>query len=361
VLETSLPRAAYVDDAVWQIEKAKIFSNSWFCIGRDDEIDLIPGSYRLIDLHGESVIVMRGGDSKLRAFVNMCRHRGTELIDTTVASEQTGCVGALIRCPYHNWTYNNDGTLRGAPYLDDIDPAEFGLIEIGLEVWSGFVFVRKHSGVGSVLDGLGEIAARVRNYPLGDLVVKHSITYQVAANWKVLCENYNECYHCGPVHPELCEIVPAFRVGGANNLNWDDGIPHREGAYTFTKSGTTIRKPFPGLSEAEKVNHKGELIYPNLFLSLACDHVAAFYLWPTGPAATTIVCDFLFHRDEVCNDTFDASDAVEFWDVVNKQDWAICERVQRGMNSEFFTVGVFSPMENPSLDIRQWWRSQIEQ
>lgn len=361
MLETSLPRDAYVDDDVWQLEKAKIFGKNWFCIGRDGEIDLTAGSYRLIDLFGESVIVMRGGDGKLRAFVNMCRHRGTELIDTTVTSEQTGCVGALIRCPYHSWTYNNDGSLRGAPHLDDIDPAKFGLIEIGLEAWGGFVFVRKHSGVESVLDGIGEIAERLRNYPLSDLVVKHSISYQVAANWKVLCENYNECYHCGPVHPELCEVVPAFRAGGANDLNWDDGIPHREGAYTFTKSGTTIRKPFPGLSDAEKVKHKGELIYPNLFLSLACDHVAAFYLWPSGPASTTIVCDFLFHRDEVRNDTFDSSDAVEFWDVVNRQDWAICERVQRGMNSEFFIAGLFAPMENPSLDIRQWWRSQVEQ
>ena len=121
-----MPREAYVGDAVWQIEKTKIFSSNWFCVGRDGEIDIKAGSYRLVDLHGESVIVMRGGDGKLRAFVNMCRHRGTELIDTTVASEQTGCVGALIRCPYHSWTYNNDGSFRGAPHLDGIDPTKFG-------------------------------------------------------------------------------------------------------------------------------------------------------------------------------------------------------------------------------------------
>src|SRR5258707_292310 len=99
---------------------------------------------------------------------------------------------------------------------------------------------------------------------------KHSVrsnSYAVAANWKVLMENYNECYHCGGVHPELCEIVPEFKQAGGSNLDWEKGIPHRQGAYTFTKTGTTNRAPFPGLSDEEKVRHKGELSFPNLILS----------------------------------------------------------------------------------------------
>lgn len=359
VLEKSLDRAAYVGQENWVAEKHKVFASNWFCIGRHDQIGSQSGSYRLVDLQDEKILLVRGVDSSLRAFVNMCRHRGTELVDSTDSAASNGCFGALIRCPYHNWTYNTDGTLRGTPHLADIDHEASRLLQLDLGVWGGFIFIRQHKGTESFRSSIGEIAARVRNYPLSELVIGRTITYEVAANWKVLEENYNECYHCGPVHPELCHLVPSFRIGGASNLNWDDGIPHREGAYTFTSSGTTMRKPFVGLSDNELVNHKGELVYPNLFLSLSCDHVAAFVLWPKGPDHTTIVCDFLFHPSETDKPDFDPSDAADFWDVVNRQDWAICERVQRGMMSKFFTHGFFAPMETPSLDIREWWRKQM--
>ena len=130
---------------------------------------------------------------------------------------------------------------------------------------------------------------------MGSLVTGLTLSYDVAANWKVLAENYNECYHCGPVHPELVRLVPAFG-GGGTDLAWEDGIPHREGAWTFTMSGTTNRAPLPGLSEAEKVRHKGELVYPNLMLSCSADHVAAFVLRPVAVDRTRIECSLLFAR-----------------------------------------------------------------
>src|SRR4029077_10473186 len=164
------------------------------------------------------------------------------------------------------------------------------------------------------------------------------LRYDVAANWKVILENYNECYHCGPVHPELCELVPAFRRGGGD-LDWDAGIPHRAGASTFTLTGTTRRAPFPGLSDAERSRHFGELVLPNLMLSLSADHVAAFTVWPRSAGRTTVLCDFLFHPDELARDDFDGSDATGFWDLVNRQDWLICEQVQDGMRSRRFSAG----------------------
>jgi glycine betaine catabolism A len=179
------------------------------------------------------------------------------------------------------------------------------------------------------------------------------LTYDVRANYKVVLENYNECYHCAGVHPELVRLVPAFGRGGTD-LDWDNGIPHRDGAWTFTTSGTSVRAPFDGLDPEERVRHKGELLYPNLMLSLSADHVAAFTLWPTAADRTLIVCDLLFAPTEVARDSFDSSDAADFWDVVNKQDWSICESVQRGMSSRGFTQGWFAPMEDASLDIRRW-------
>lgn len=365
MLERSLPRDAYVNDGVWESERELLFARSWVCVGRDDAVGAPAGSYRLVELQGESVLLVRGPDGAVRAFANVCRHRGAELVDTTDAAAATGCFGAVIRCPYHHWTYATDGKLRGAPHVaGELAPevlAGLALLELPSAAWGGFRFVRQHPEGPSLTEELGPVPARLANYPLAELVVGATLRYEVAANWKVLAENYNECYHCGPVHPELCELVPAFRQGGGDGLDWDHGVPHRPGAYTFTTSGVTDRRPFPGLSPEELVNHKGELVYPNLFVSLSCDHVAAFVLWPEGPARTVVENVFLFHPDEVARDGFDPADAVEFWDTVNRQDWAICERVQRGMTSRHFGTGWYAPMEDPSLDIRRWWTARMEQ
>jgi Rieske 2Fe-2S family protein len=190
-------------------------------------------------------------------------------------------------------------------------------------------------------------------------VVGRSITYDVAANWKVIAENYNECYHCGPVHPELCDLVPSFRKRGGAELDWEHGIPHRPGADTYTLSGTSTRASFPGLNDIEQVNHFGELIYPNLMLSLSRDHVAAFVLRAVAADRTMIDCLVMFHPDEAACQDFDPSDAFDFWHMVNLQDWAICDRVQRGMTSSSFVHGWYAPMEDPSLDIRRWWTARM--
>ena len=189
----------------------------------------------------------------------------------------------------------------------------------------------------------------MQRYPLADLRLGARLEYDVAANWKVIAENFNECYHCGPVHPELCELVPAFRSG--RDLDWEDGVPHREGAWTFTESGTSERQPFPDLTPEERVRHKGELIYPNVLLSLSADHAASLVLAPEAADRTRVVAEFLFAADEDA----DPSDVVDFWDRINRQDWAACERVQRGMSSRAYTHGWFAPMEDESADIRRWY------
>ena len=285
------------------------------------------------------------------------------LADGPVAS---GRFPGAVRCPYHAWTYGLDGTLRAAPFLPGLRKhrAALSLHRVDVATWGGFVFARLEPpaapGPADPLEAaLGEIPARVAAYPLADLRTGARLRYDVAANWKVILENYNECYHCGPVHPELCELVPAFRRGGGD-LDWAAGIPHRSGATTFTSTGTTRRAPFPGLSEAERTRHFGELVLPNLMLSLSADHVAAFTLWPRSAGQTTVLCDFLFHPAELARPDFDPSDAAGFWDLVNRQDWSICEQVQDGMGSRRFSVGYLAPMEQPSADIGQYVAARLD-
>jgi glycine betaine catabolism A len=358
LMEASLARDAYCDAHVFADEQRLATSTSWVCIGRSDSIGAKPGSYRLTSIVGERVLVVRDHDGALGAFANRCMHRGTELVDSTL-SQTSACFESVIRCPYHFWAYGFDGSLRASPWVDDIDPNDFSLHRYELAEWGGFAFVRLVGGGPALSDELGPVATRVSRFPLDQLLVGGSIAYDVAANWKVIAENYNECYHCGPVHPELCDLVPSFRVRGGAALDWEQGIPHRSGADTYTASGTSTRASFPGINEAEQVNHFGELIYPNLMLSLSRDHVAAFILQPIAADRTMIECQLLFHPDEVAKDVFDAYDAVDFWHMVNLQDWAICERVQRGMASRSFQHGWYAPMEDPSLDIRRWWSTKM--
>jgi Rieske 2Fe-2S family protein len=358
-LQPSLPRSAYLSEDTFATERERLFARSWWCAGREEDLPSGAGAYLRTVVAGEQLLVVRAGDGALRAFANVCRHRGAELVDTTDPGTTRGCFPGAIRCPYHSWTYGLDGVLRATPHLGDVEHAAFGLHQAELATWAGFVFVRLEAGVSSLADELGPIAPRLANYPLAALGTAETLHYTVQANWKVLAENYNECYHCGPVHPELCHLVPAFRRGGGSGLDWDRGIPHRDGAYTFTTTGTTARRPFPGLDADERERHKAELVYPNLLLSLSCDHVAAFVLHPTSAATTHVECRFLFHPDEMTRPGFDPGDAVELWDVVNRQDWAICERVQRGMASRWFDYGWFAPVEDPSLDIRRWWTARM--
>lgn len=352
-LERTLHRDYYLSDRLFALERERIFFREWFCAAREEEIP-DPGDYVARDVAGESVLVVRTRDGGLAAHYNVCRHRGSRLVPEC----GKGRFGGGIRCPYHSWTYTLDGTLRTAPFLEETDGLardDLSLHPVGVASWGGFIFLHLTPAEAQTLAAqLGGVPQRLRRYPLGELRVAHRIEYDIRANWKVMLENYNECYHCGPVHPELCRLVPAFKQRGGADLDWERGIPHREGAWTFTGSGTSDRAPFEGLSEDERVRHKGELVYPNLLLSLSAEHVAAFTLRPHAPGHTTVVCEFLFHPDEIARPGFDPSDAVDFWDLVNRQDWSICESVQRGMTSRVFRTGYYAPMESWSLDIRRY-------
>jgi Rieske 2Fe-2S family protein len=384
-LERTLPSRYYLSDEIFRQEQERIFFREWFCAGREEQIPA-PGDLLVLEVAGESVLVVRTKEGDLAAHYNVCRHRGARLCAAGAAPaaddhRPAGPVARLtgaIRCPYHSWTYGLDGRLLGAPHLKEagLSADEFSLHPVGVDTWGGFFFLnltpagagRRDRGLprdralphGRTLAAqLGRAPRRLGRYPLADLRTVRRIVYEVRANWKVILENYNECYHCGPVHPELCEVVPAFRRAGGANIDWEAGVPHREGATTFTRSGTSNRPPFPGLNENEKTHHHGELIYPNFMLSLSAEHVAAFMLWPTAPDRTTISCDFLFHPEAMARGEFDPADAVEFWDLINRQDWAICERVQGGTRSRMHRFGYYAPMEDLSLDIRRYITARL--
>ena len=362
-LQAALPGPYYVDPAHWLREREQVLHREWFCVGRLP--DLAPGWVAPVDVAGESVLVTCDAAGSLRAFYNVCRHRGSQVVPVDPGgAAPDACAAGALRCPYHSWTYDLSGRLLRAPHtedVDDFDPAAFGLHPVAADTWGGFLFLHltPEAAPPPLRSAIGPAAERVTRYPLESLVVGRRYVYDVRANYKVLLENFNECYHCGPVHPELTRLVPAFG-GGGTDLDWDAGVPHRADAWTFTMTGTTTRAPFPDLDENERTRHKGELIYPNLLLSCSADHVMALVLWPLAADRTRVTSELLFAPDEVVRDDFDPDDAGELWDLVNRQDWAVCESVQRGMSSRAYRQGWFAPMEDWSADIRRWIVPRLE-
>ena len=353
-MEKTLRKDLYVKDSWFEKECLNIFHKEWFCVARTEDLAK-PGEYRVINLTGESIILIHGKDGVIRAFFNVCKHRGCQLLDDNDKEGASGNLINNIRCPYHSWTYNFDGSLLKAPHLKiNIKDQQYHLNEIKTEIWGGFIFLKIGKNNIQLKNHLGNTPNQFIRYPIKDLISKVNIKYTIKANWKVIIENYNECYHCAGIHPELCKVVPAFKKNGGSNLIWEEGVPQRKGTNTYTFTGTTNRPPFPGLNAAEKERHFGQSIYPNLLISLSMDHIAAFIIFPVDSGKTIIDFKILFHPEAISSNNFDPNDAAEFWDTANIQDWNICERVQKGMQSISFKQGYYSPMEDENLDIRKY-------
>ncbi len=348
--ERMLPAVAYTSTEVLSWEKRNLFAGSWTCLGR--LMDLFPttgtrpATQRAVVVGDISALLVSDGGA-LRMFANTCRHRGHELLEEAGSSQRRS-----ITCPYHAWTYDLEGSLIGARGFRDDERFEFdehSLVELPVRLWEGWVFGHALHPVGSehvpsFTDHVGDLAGMLAPYDCGSLVLADRHTYEVAANWKVVAENYHECYHCPLIHPELCQLTPPesgdnYRLPGA----WIGGsMTLRGGMATMSMTGELAATPLPGV-DPTRVEYLQVL--PNLLVSAHPDYVMAHRMVPLAPGRTWIECSWLVAPgpDGVASD---ALGAVEFWDLTNKQDWAACESVQRGLASPHFRPGPFAPNED---------------
>ena len=301
----------------------------------------------------ESVLLVRGRDDQIRAFYNVCRHRGT-------AVEERDCGQAVrFQCPYHAWIYDLDGKLIRAKHTDDLEDftfAGYGLSPIRTETWQGFVFLcfADESVTPPLLEQLGDLVDQFERFDFTTLRSAHQITYDVGANWKFIAENYSECYHCPGVHPQLNRLTP-YDLGGDYDSNgaWQGGwMELVEGAETMALDGghgsRDGRPPMCGITPVDEQRIYYYVLWPNAFLSIHPDYLLVHRLVPLGPGRTTVICDWLFEADTIAMDGFDPKEAIDFWDVTNRQDWHVCELQQRGTASRSWIAGRYSDIE-PSV------------
>jgi len=356
---TTLPGELYVSAEIFARERERIFARRWLAVGRSDALPE-PGDFRTVEAAGESLLLVRGRDGEARAFFNVCRHRGTR-----VCEAEKGRFAGGIQCPYHAWTYGLDGALLGAPHMADVpwfDKAEHPLAPAALAEWEGFHFLNLSADAAPLDAALRPLLGRFAPWRLPRLKTVRQLSYDVRANWKLIFQNFSECYHCPPVHPALAKL--SHYRSGANDLR--DGavlggymlIDEKGGSLSM--SGRMCGAPLGDLSGDERQRVYYYSIFPSTFLTIQPDFVMATRLEPRAPDRTRVVCDFLFAPETLERSDANPMDGIEIWDVTNRQDWRMCELAQQGVSSRAYRPGLYSREESLLAAFDREYRKSLE-
>jgi Rieske 2Fe-2S family protein len=370
----TLPQQYFASAEIFRREQDQIFAKHWLVVGHQSQI-ADPGDYFLVSIPpssgygatGESLIVVRDKNGEIHGFYNVCRHRGTRL-------KEDACGHAsAIQCPYHAWTYALDGRLIGAPHMDEVpgfEKADYSLRAVNLALWEGFIFINLDEDAMSLDEWFAPLNGKFSHWNMSILRPAKRIEYDVKANWKLMFENYSECYHCPGVHPMLAKVSPYDSaqndlsegpfLGGFMKINKGAGL---------TMSGKACALPVGGIKRGD--GEEGEddglvfyySIFPNMLLSLHPEYVMVHQLWPKSPERTLILCDWFFHPDAAAAGDrgykYNPNDAIEFWDMTNKQDWHVCELSQQGIASRAYEPGPYSSRESIPAAWDRYYRSMM--
>jgi carnitine monooxygenase subunit len=326
----TLPARFYTDPTIYEAEKAAIFYKSWWCAGHKSQLPK-PGSYITTEIHEQGVVVTRDQDGKLRAFYNVCQHRGHELVKGAGEAR-------IFTCPYHAWTYNLDGTLRTARLtkaLPDFKACDFALKPVRVEEFCGFVFVNLDQDATSLKEQSGALEDEIRKYVprIDDMVFAHRDDYVIKANWKVVIDNFLECYHCHPAHRDFVDLVDmdSYR----NIIN---------GLYVSQISDaprTTTAKAYSFEKGDVDFGYAGWYLWPNLTLWVypGEPNISALIMIPDGTDRTIEHLDWFLPTTEASEQV---RQAMAYMDkTLQPEDIALCESVQRGLKSKGYNQGRF--------------------
>jgi Rieske 2Fe-2S family protein len=353
----TMAREYYTSPSILEEERARLFPRMWHCAGRASAL-AVAGDFAVRDVAGESIILVRGRNGELRAFFNVCRHRGTR-----ICTEVAGQFSETIQCPYHAWTYSIDGRLIGAPHMQEVDgfdKKDFPLHHAAVAEWEGFVFVNVSDNPEPFDRWFAPMLARLSRYNIAALEVRHRVSYEVAANWKLVFQNYSECLHCPMIHPQLATVLPY--TSGANDLIEGPFLggymeitqPNESATLSGKSCGRLVNANLPAEDRRRAYYYT---LMPNMLLSIHPDYVNYYIVTPVAADKTVVESEWMFSRDNVDGPGFSPKDAIEFWDVTNRQDWQIVEQSQLGISSRRYEPGPYSPRESiPAAWDREYLR-----
>ena len=334
----------YCSPDVFGEECTRIFERDWICVGHESRLEQ-PGDYFLTNVAGESLIIVRDGSDAVRALHNVCRHRGTQLVE-----EEQGHLIGCVQCPYHAWTYALDGALLAARNMQGtvgFDRADYPLHRAACTLEGGFIFVSLAHEPEVLASPLAPLAGKLERWNIEHLREARRVDYVVECNWKLIFQNYSECYHCPVIHPQLDKLSPSDSgrndfvegsiLGGYSDLRTSGG--------SLSTSGIRRFPPVGSVDGADVDRSYYYTIFPSLLLSLHAEYVMAHFVRPIAANRSAITCTWLFDPKTMGAPEFDPKETVDFWDLTNRQDWHVSELTQRGISSRAYRPGPFANAE----------------
>jgi Rieske 2Fe-2S family protein len=326
-----LPPSAYYDPAWWEAEKRELFGRTWNLVGHVRDL-LEPGSFLTATVGTEPVVVVRGAAGELTGHVNVCRHRGMTIV------QGTGACGGSLRCPYHGWEWDLEGTLVRVPQrrsqFPDLDPEALGLFPVAVATWAGLVFVHPDADAAGTFDAwLGDFPLRSGDFPWDDLVEVVRVRQPLACNWKLYVENHIDWLHLWYLHEESLAMYDhhggrIWEIGdhfaSAETLRPDKERPASDGLL-----------PIPGIGEEEATTLRANLLFPNVPFVTTGTGYSTYQVIPTGPE--TCELDFRLFGLPGGNLTDDA--LAYTMRVLVEEDGRACEQMQASIRSPRFAVG----------------------
>lgn len=344
----ALPRKFYTDGDLYALELQAVFGRQWLYAGHVSQVPNA-GDYLKLDIGDESAIVVRDRDGEIHALLNVCRHRGARLVD-----EPCGKLRRLV-CPYHQWSYRHDGTLAGAPRMpESFDKSQFPLRRVHSAIWNGLIFVNfAGEPEDSLASLLGDSSQLMEPFDIASAKIAHTEIYEVAANWKLVWENSQECYHCNANHPEFIrtfdlsamdtpDVAPVRSFTDDRRMQFGS-LPLKSGAVSLTMTGEPASRLLlgmfsGGLESCTAATH----LKPGFAAVFSPDYGIVFTDTPTGVDSTQVTVQWFVHQDAVEGVDFQIDDVTRVWDQTNRQDWELCRLVQQGVRSGGFEPGPLS-------------------
>ena len=381
----ALDQEFYQDPEIYERDIERIFLKAWLYAGHQSEIP-DKGDYFLYRMAGEEVIVLRGNDNEIHTLLNVCRHRGSR-----VCLQGSGNAKRLT-CPYHGWTYALDGSLIAAAHMDEgFDKSGFGLKHVHHRVFQGLIFINFADQPTSFDVIEQDLGAYLRPYRLDQAKVARRQSYPVKSNWKLAVENYKECYHCGPAHPEyskahslalpqerweaemeaLMKKMPACGLKSEMmNKSYVTGdefgadrayehYPLLRGAVTGSQDGKPVAPLLGDISDYDGGAHDFK-IGPVLYGLAYCDHVVLYRFTPTSLTESDCDITWLVNGSAVEGKDYELDRLTWLWDVTTIADKTIIENNQKGVNSRFFEPGPFSTFEGATERWVDWYLRTIQ-
>ncbi len=326
----TIPARFYTDPEIYNLEKEAIFYRNWWCMGHKSQV-LQVGQYLTAQIHQQNVFVVRDRAGELKAFYNVCPHRGHELLEGQGRAN-------LIVCPYHAWSFDLDGSLKAARNTQDMhsfDKCEFGLKPIRVEEFCGFVFVNLDPDAEPLKAQTEHLEEEIRHYcpHIEDLQFAQRDTYDVSCNWKVMIDNFLECYHCHPAHKDFVDLV-----------DMDTYRTTVHGIFSSQVSGaarSTDSKAFKFKKGDVDFGYAGWFLWPNLTIWVypGEPNISTLQIIPAGKERTIEYQDWFVPGGKPTPQLQDAMDYQK--DVLQPEDVLLCEKVQKGLNSKGYNQGRF--------------------